>query len=172
MRKRYDQKCLSCSWAAETWAEPHENPSCPDCGAATDRDWGASRQAHGVKQDSIEGGVWIRHGICNPDGSPRKYYSHTEMKMEAAKRGLINLVEHVPLKGSDKSPHTTKWTATDTTNYDDAGVRAARRAEMAAFLGVTSERYAEITAPSRDSNVTFGPTSTARIVAESVAAYR
>lgn len=33
-----------------------------------------------VQQDSIEGGVEIRHGLVHPDGSPRTFYSKTEMK--------------------------------------------------------------------------------------------
>jgi hypothetical protein len=59
--------------------------------------------------DDIPGGLEIRHGLCNEDGSPRKYYSHTEIKKEAKRRGMTNRVEHKPLKGSDKSPHTTRW---------------------------------------------------------------
>jgi len=46
--------------------------------------------SNNVIADEIPGGVWIRHGICNEDGTPRKYYSKSEMAKEAAKRGLIN----------------------------------------------------------------------------------
>jgi hypothetical protein len=65
----------------------------------------------GVIGDDIPGGVEIRHGLCNEDGSPRRYYSHSEIEKEAKKRGLVNRVEHVPNphSGSDKSPHTTRW---------------------------------------------------------------
>jgi hypothetical protein len=64
-----------------------------------------------VIPDDIPGGVWIRHGICNEDGSPRKYYSRSAMEKEAKRRGLVRWVEHVtnPQSGSDKSPHTKRW---------------------------------------------------------------
>ena len=69
------------------------------------------RKANGVIPDEIPGGVEIRHGLCNPDGTPRRYYSHSEMKAEAKRRGLVNRVEHVtnPRSGSDKNPHTVRW---------------------------------------------------------------
>lgn len=59
--------------------------------------------------DDIPGGVEIRHGICNEDGSPRRYYSKSEMVKEAKRRGLRNHVEHVTVPGTDKNPHTKKW---------------------------------------------------------------
>lgn len=64
-----------------------------------------------VIPDDIPGGIEIRNGLCNPDGSPRRYYSKTEINAEAKKRGLINMVTHVtdPRTGSDKNPHTTRW---------------------------------------------------------------
>lgn len=62
-----------------------------------------------VIQDSIEGGVWIKHGLCNEDGSPRKYYSKTEINAEAKRRGLVNIVEHACEPGTDKAQHTTRW---------------------------------------------------------------
>lgn len=67
--------------------------------------------ANNVIPDDIPGGVEIRHGLCNEDGSPRKYYSKSEIAKEAKKRGLRNHVEHVtdPRSGSDRNPHTTRW---------------------------------------------------------------
>lgn len=66
---------------------------------------------YGVIADDIPGGIEIKHGICNEDGSPRRYYSKSEMARAAKAKGLVNMVEHVvdPKSGSDKSPHTTKW---------------------------------------------------------------
>jgi hypothetical protein len=109
MPKRYDQKCTACEWAAEIWANPFENPACPKCGAATDRNWGASGQTAAIAADEIPGGVWIQHGICNEDGTPRKYYSKSEMALEAKRRGLTNVVTHVTRPGTDKSEHTSRW---------------------------------------------------------------
>jgi hypothetical protein len=47
--------------------------------------------------------------LCNPDGSPRRFYSKTEIAREASRRGLVNHVEHVTGRGTDKNPHTTRW---------------------------------------------------------------
>lgn len=54
--------------------------------------------------------VWIRHGICNEDGSPRHYTSKEAMRKEAERRGVTNVVRHIGENGSDKSRWTTKWT--------------------------------------------------------------
>ena len=42
-----------------------------------------------VRPDSIPGGLVIEHGLCNEDGTPRTYYSHSEIRMECQKRGLM-----------------------------------------------------------------------------------
>lgn len=67
------------------------------------------RGANGVIPDDIPGGVLMEHGICNSDGSPRRYYSKSEMAREAKARGLMPFVRHTPEQGSDKSPFTTRW---------------------------------------------------------------
>lgn len=64
---------------------------------------------HNVITDEIPGGVWIRHGLCNEDGTPRKYYYKSEIAAEAKRRGLVNRVEHRTEPGTDKSRHTSKW---------------------------------------------------------------
>jgi hypothetical protein len=62
-----------------------------------------------VIADEIPGGVLIKHGLCDANGDPVRYYSKSAIAAEAKKRGLVQRVEHVPLRGSDKSPHTTRW---------------------------------------------------------------
>ena len=62
---------------------------------------------HSVVGDECD--VTVTNGICNLDGTPRRYTSKSEMATEAAKRGLTNHVEHIPGKGSDKSRHTSRW---------------------------------------------------------------
>jgi hypothetical protein len=42
-----------------------------------------------VIQDSIEGGVEIRHGICSPDGSPRRYDSKSSIRKAAFEAGYF-----------------------------------------------------------------------------------
>lgn len=65
------------------------------------------RPANSVIGDECD--VWVRHGLCHSDGSPRRFRSKSEMARVAAAKGLLNVVEHVPMRGSDKSPHTSKW---------------------------------------------------------------
>lgn len=80
---------------------------CKKCGKPTNRVWISKPPA--VVPDEIPGGIWIRHGVCNEDGTPRKYYSKSEILAEAKRRGLENVVRHVGEHGSDKAKATTRW---------------------------------------------------------------
>lgn len=77
------------------------------CAGQLERVWHA--KSGGVISDECD--VWVKHGICNEDGSPRHYTSKAEMARVAAERGLVNHVEHIPSPGSDKNKHghTTRW---------------------------------------------------------------
>jgi hypothetical protein len=66
-----------------------------------------SNRAAGVISDECD--VWIEHGLCHPDGSPKRFTSKAAIRAEAAALGLRHHVEHVPMRGSDKSPHTVRW---------------------------------------------------------------
>lgn len=104
----YDRRCNLCESVIIDCIEPinTNSPICT-CGGTMDRVWLPGSNPT-VIQDSIEGGIEIRHGICNPDGSPRKYYSKSEIARAAKEKGLVNYVEHVPTPGSDKSTITSK----------------------------------------------------------------
>lgn len=106
----YDRVCDNGHELIDCW-EPIGAPdvACPSCAAPTKRVWLGKTCA--IIPDDIPGGVWVRHGICNDDGTPRKYYTKSEMVKEAKARGLVNLVEHTtdPTSGSDKAKHTTRW---------------------------------------------------------------
>lgn len=107
MRRLIDIRCIGCGHEViDIFVRDHEYPSCHKCGQPTERLWKGSSTA-GVISDECD--VWVKHGICNADGSPRHYRFKSEMKAEAARRGLISHVEHVPLQGSDKSPHTQRF---------------------------------------------------------------
>ncbi len=104
----YDVKCSKCEkeWVRYSSVD-NRNLPCETCSEPIEIIFKASA---GVIGDEIPGGVEIRHGLCNEDGTPRRYYSHSEIKAEAARRGLVNMVRHVPdNRNSDKSKHTTKW---------------------------------------------------------------
>jgi hypothetical protein len=42
-----------------------------------------------VWADDIPGGVEIQNAICNPDGTPKRYYSKSAMKAAAELRGVM-----------------------------------------------------------------------------------
>lgn len=56
--------------------------------------------------------VTIKHGLCNPDGSPKRYRSRAELHRAEQRAGMTNYVVHHgnEREGSDKSKHTTRWT--------------------------------------------------------------
>lgn len=54
--------------------------------------------------------VWVHHGICHDDGSPKHYRFKSEMRAAAARKGLENHVVHQPEgRGGDSSRHTARW---------------------------------------------------------------
>lgn len=61
----------------------------------------------GVIGDEID--VEIKHGLCWPDGTPRRFRSREELRREEKRSGWTNLVEHKGTRGGDKSPHTSRW---------------------------------------------------------------
>ena len=60
-------------------------PHCA-CGTVMERRWSAS---HALRPDTIPGGVWIAHGLCHVDGTPRRYDSRSEIAEECRVRNLV-----------------------------------------------------------------------------------
>lgn len=60
---------------------------------------GPVNRAHGVVGDEID--IEIRHGLCNPDGSPRRFRSRTDIKRVASRRGMMNYVATEKTPGPD-----------------------------------------------------------------------
>lgn len=107
----YSYACPACNTQFDrisTIAARNEQ-DCDTCKARLERVYTAETGA--VIGDDIPGGYVVRHGLVNADGSPRTFYSKSEMAKEAKRRGLINYVVHTPIpkSGSDKSVHTVKW---------------------------------------------------------------
>lgn len=102
-----DIKCASCDEIQEDRyvdlrvLEPH------GCGGRFERV--VLQKSAFVHGDDIPGGLEIQHGICHPDGSPKKFYTKSAIAKAAADAGYHNHVEHLPEKGTDKSPHTQRW---------------------------------------------------------------
>ena len=42
-----------------------------------------------VWADAIPGGILIEHGICNPDGTPKRYDSRSEIRTACAVKGMV-----------------------------------------------------------------------------------
>jgi hypothetical protein len=86
--------------------------SCASCGGEMERIFQmAGEKTSDVHVDSIPGGLYIKHGLCNEDGTPRRYDSYSEIRREEERRGLIPYVTHEvdPASGSDKNPYTQRF---------------------------------------------------------------
>lgn len=104
----YDLTCKNNHNQIDILLKLGERPPCPTCGEATETLWLPSSSPN-VIGDDIPGGILIKHGICHEDGSPKKYYSKSDMAKAAKAKGLTNYVVHTPPPGTDKSNKTSKW---------------------------------------------------------------
>lgn len=82
-----------------SYKDPH--PLCKECNEPTGTLW--RTYGGGIKGDDIPGGMQIRHGLVNADGSPRTFYSRTEIRKAANEKGLV-LEGDTPGK-----PYKVKW---------------------------------------------------------------
>ncbi len=102
----YDRKCGSCEKLYIDCWEPITAPAhACECGQPTQR----VLLPNGRKAIPDECDVWVKHGICNEDGTPRHYRSKSEMRRVARERGLEPYVQHIGTKGGDRSVHTSRW---------------------------------------------------------------
>lgn len=102
----YDFKCCTCDRVEERLEKMGTREVPCSCGGTMDHVWLPGTGAN-VVGDEID--IWIKHGICHENGEPRHYTSKEEMRRVAKEKGLVNRVEHVGTRGSDKSRHTTRW---------------------------------------------------------------
>lgn len=100
----FDRVCPTCGWSRED-VFSHRFDSIERCpnGHETEKLFTARV---GVIGDEIPGGMTLE----NLGNKPVTVYSRSELKREMAARGLQPAVRHVGLQGSDKSPHTSRWT--------------------------------------------------------------
>lgn len=62
---------------------------------------------HGFGSQTVIGDeidVWIKHGLCHDDGSPRHFTSRAEMHAVAKAKGMVNMVRH-----TDNDKHVKRW---------------------------------------------------------------
>ncbi len=102
--KEWPLRCAPCGAQSKQFAWDHQLVSlqCAQCGELLELDYDTKGESAGVVGDEIPGGLEIRHGLCNPDGSPRKYYSKTDIKRAANERGYT-------IAGDTPRPYNVKW---------------------------------------------------------------
>ena len=61
---------------------------CPSCSGPTTVIDDRGDRAAVVVGDSFPGGFYAEHGVCHPDGSPRRFDSRTELKRALNEAGL------------------------------------------------------------------------------------
>lgn len=143
---RHTQHCTTCQWVDDIFVAAHEHPPCPVCGSVTERLW--SGKSASVAQDSWEGGKTFE----NLGHDPVTVYSRSELKRELKERGLEECVRHVPVPGTDKSPHTTNW--------DVPSEYALRQAK------ILLERVGTVTVPAKEERGGVAPYATPQMVKE------
>lgn len=120
----YDRGC-ACGWRAIDVWEPvtmDHPPPCPSCGAATTRMWLTPATVRGDECD-----VTVHNGTR----VPIRFRSKAEYRRWMHAEGLESSVQHVPIQGTDRSPHTTNWAAT----YDPYTAKNVRELLERAFQG-------------------------------------
>lgn len=114
MLKTFDYRCMKCDAVKRDAIMPAEQTTMtcvdPKCGGVMNRVWlmAPDRASGAVIGDECD--VHVRHGLCWPDGTPRRFESKSEMKKVAKQTGWTNLVEHKPdSRDGDSSKHTSRW---------------------------------------------------------------
>lgn len=102
-----------CGFKGKAWAWSHELPPvCPTCNQPAELDLPASNASAGIVTDDIPGGMLVRHGqgMINPDGSPKRYYSRTELRRAANENGWT-------IAGDTPKPYNVRWSGKPKRNY-------------------------------------------------------
>lgn len=60
------------------------------------------RETRYIATDDFPGGYVVKHGLVNPDGSPRTFYSKTELKRAANEMGYT-------IGGDTPRPYRVHW---------------------------------------------------------------
>lgn len=111
MLKCFDYQCETCGHQRLDVLMEQDRTTRPcdreGCAGTMVRVWLPNTHGATVIGDEID--VTIKNGLCNEDGTPRRFRSRTELRAAERERGLSNHVVHIGTKGGDKSKHTTRW---------------------------------------------------------------
>ena len=84
--KQWRFECEACGKITKKFQWDYDPlPVCAECGGSTHHEHVFSERATAVLGDEID--VTIKHGPCNPDGTPRRYTSRAELKRESEALG-------------------------------------------------------------------------------------
>jgi hypothetical protein len=101
--KEWPFQCSDCEHTFKEFAWDYQIPvPCSLCKKDSYPNYGEKGTSPGIATDEIPGGIEIRHAICNPDGSPKRYYSKTEIKRAANERGYT-------IAGDTPKPYRVNW---------------------------------------------------------------
>lgn len=85
--KKWTFRCLNGHKFTNMQWDYEPIPSCPECGQLGEGDIHIVNQAPGVISDEID--VEVKHGLCHPDGTPKRYTSMTELRRDASEKGWV-----------------------------------------------------------------------------------
>ena len=98
----YNVQCRVCDQIDEALLKIGVSETACVCGGVAEKVWAGC--APMMIRDSIRGGVVLE----NLTPQPKRFYSRTEIKDEMRARGVREMVRHVGVPGSDKSPFTQR----------------------------------------------------------------
>lgn len=133
----YDLACPSCGILRDVLrtVDRRRDP-CPTCGAAIEIVPALGK----VVPDEIPGGLVQENGFRDP----QRFYSWSSLHAALAAKGLEIRVKHVPVPGTDKSPHTTNWAAISPDTLTQAAALVAR------VTGGSADRPLTVTRRTKD----------------------
>lgn len=101
--REWTTRCPKCDTVAKIWDWSDKLPlPCPTCTTSTYLYIETKGDAPGIATDSLVGGLDVRHGVCWPDGSPRRFDSKTDLKRALNEAGLS-------IKGDTPKPYKVGW---------------------------------------------------------------
>lgn len=87
--REWPSEC-KCGFSGRIYGKTEALPlDCPRCGAKTTLIDNRIERAPGVVGDSFPGGSYmdVPHAVCHADGTPRRFYSKTDLKKALNKAG-------------------------------------------------------------------------------------